>query len=138
LISAALKIYDKKEVAMDMNWGPQLIVSPLLNKGNSKKVILNESVDFDLLRQDLIAGELRFDVLKVNNLWYYRRKSNDGWRIIGESTDIENGFPVEWDINTLKSGKYEVMGRMQIFSEEDCLEKLVTERQSIAEVTVKN
>ena len=123
---------------MAKSWGPYLMVSSSLSKANSKKVILNESFNFDLLRQELISAGLPLEIVKVSNPWYYRRKYNARWLKIGESSDIENDFPVEWDITGLEVGRYEVMGLMHMFGEEDCLEKLVTVGQNIAEVTVKN
>jgi len=100
--------------------------------------VLNESLDYDLLRQDLIADGLSFDVVRVNNPWYYRQKGADTWVLIGESDDDENGFPVEWDISGLAPGRYEVMGQMQVFVAEGVSERAVGARQNIAVVTIQD
>jgi hypothetical protein len=100
--------------------------------------MLRETFDYDILRQELIADGLPLEVVKVRNLWYYRKKNSDTWLMIGESDDVENHFPVEWDISKLENGSYEVMGLMHVFVEEGVSEKTTIARQNIAEVSIQN
>ncbi len=122
---------------MSENWGPYYFLPSSCRKSDSNRIVLNESLDYDLLRQDLIAGGLPLDVVRVNNPWYYRQKGADTWVLIGESDDGENGFPVEWDISSLATGRYEVTGLMQVFLEENGSAHTVI-RQNTAEVLLQN
>lgn len=123
---------------MSENWGPHCYVVPSpLRSTFSGNVVLCESLDEDLLRQELIALDFPSEVLRVNNPWYYGKKDTDTWLEIGESDDKENNFPVVWDTSSLESGKYEVMGMMHVFVEGDSSKRTIA-RQSVVEVTVKN
>ncbi len=122
---------------MAENWGPYYIVPSLLRK-SAGITVLRESFDYDLLRQELIANGLPLEVAKVKNPWYYRKKNSDIWLMIGESDNIEDNFPVKWDISTLENGSYEVMGLMHVFVEEGVSEKATIARQNIARVTIQN
>ena len=122
---------------MSTNWGPYIMVSSLLNKNTSKKVTLSESLNYDLLRQELISEGYPLETTMVNNLWYHRKSNSDKWLIIGESSDIENNFSIDWDIEELELGKHQVRGLMQVIAEEDCIEKVITLGQSTKEVTIQ-
>ena len=119
-------------------WGPYCIVPSILRKTSFGSTILRETFDYDILRQELIADGLPLEVVKVRNLQYYRKKNSDTWLMIGESDDIENHFPVEWDISKLENDYYEVMGLMHVFVEEGVSEKTTIVRQNIAEVSIQN
>ncbi len=123
---------------MSENWGPYFIVPSLLRKTVSGSTVLGDSFDDSLLRQELIANCLPLDVVKVKNPWFYRKKNSDSWLMIGESDNIEDNFPVEWDFSRLQNGSYEVMALMQVFVEEGVSEKAVVARQNIAGVTVQS
>jgi hypothetical protein len=122
---------------MTQNWGPFCIVPSAGNRGCSGVVTLRESLDEDLLRQELISLELPADLARISNPWYYRPKSSDSWIKIGESDDEENSFAVEWDTSRLPNGRYEVMGLMHVLCREGTDERLLA-RQSVVEVLVKN
>lgn len=123
---------------MSDNWGPYFIVPSLLRKTDSGRTTLRESLDPDLLRQELITRGLPLKIAKVRNPWFYRKKDSDTWLMIGESEDIEDNFPVDWDISKLESGSYELMALMQVVVAEGATEETVVLRQNIADVTILN
>ncbi len=122
---------------MTENWGPYYFVPSSCCKAHAGKVVLSESLDYDLLRQELIASGSPLEVVRISNPWYYRKKDADTWVMIAESSDSESGFPVEWDISSLETGRYEVMGLMHVFVEEAGSAKTIV-RQNVAEVLVQN
>jgi hypothetical protein len=138
ILDSTIKLKNEREVLMPKNWGPYFMVSSSLKKTNLGKVALHEAFDYDLLRQELITAGLPLEIVRVNNPWYYRKKNTDKWLTIGESSDMENNFLVEWDISTLENGSYEIMASMQVIAEENCLENIVTIGQCIAEVAVRD
>jgi hypothetical protein len=100
--------------------------------------VLRESFDYEVLRQELITNGLSPDVVKVINPWFYRKQNSNTWLMIGESDNIEENFPVEWDISRLQNGSYEIMVLMQVFVAESVTEETIIARQNIAEVTIQN
>ncbi len=96
------------------NWGPYLMVPSVCKKSLGCKLQLRESLDADLLRQDLISYGLPPEVMRINNPWLYRKKGADSWALIGESDDVENDFPVDWDISALPTGTYEITCAMRV------------------------
>lgn len=122
---------------MPYDWGPHYIVPSRVLGTYSGAVQLREEFDQDLLRKELAEMGLAGPVVRVNNPWYYRRKSSDTWIMIGESDDREANFPVRWDTSSLKNGQYEVLGLMHVFVKTGDTEKAIA-RQNVVEVTVKN
>jgi hypothetical protein len=123
---------------MPENWGPYFIVASILRKSESRSTVLRESFDYEVLRQELITNGLSPDVVKVINPWFYRKQNSNTWLMIGESDNIEENFPVEWDISRLQNGSYEIMVLMQVFVAESVTEETIIARQNIAEVTIQN
>jgi hypothetical protein len=123
---------------MPENWGPYFIVAPILRKSESRSIVLRESFDYEVLRQELITNGLSPDVVKVTNPWFYRKQNSNTWLMIGESDNIEENFQVEWDISRLQNGSYEVMALMQVFVAESVTEETRIARQNIIGVTIQN
>ncbi len=124
---------------MSSNWGPHYIVPSEILKTYSGNVLLREEYDEDLLQKEL--GELGFKgrIDRVNNPWYFRKKSDETWILIGESQDQQRYFPVRWDTTGLENGQYEVMGLMHVFVEDDESGRGKTiARENVVEVTVQN
>lgn len=122
---------------MANNWGPHFIVPSEVFDNYSGNVLLREEFDEALLHKELQELGISGSVLRVINPWYYRRKNTDTWVKIGESGDIDEDFPVNWDTTSLENGQYEVMGFMHVFVKQGNDEKAIA-RQNLVEVTVKN
>lgn len=108
---------------MPYNWGPHYIVPTDVIGKYSGTVLLREEYDEDLLSRELAEIGLTGSVVRVNNPWYYRRKSSGTWIKIGESDDVRGNFPVRWDTAGLENGQYEIMGLMHVFVKRDAPEK---------------
>lgn len=122
---------------MSHNWGPHFIVPSKVFDSYSGNVLLREEFDEGLLQKELEDLGLSGFVLRVTNPWYFRKKDTDTWLKIGESDDIDENFPVNWDTTSLPNGQYEVMGLMHVFLKKGSDEKAIA-RQNIVEVTVMN
>jgi hypothetical protein len=122
---------------MSNNWGPHFIVPSEVFEDYSGGVLLREEFDEDLLQKELGELGLSGPITRVTNPWYYRKKDTDTWMKIGESDDINENFPVNWDTTSLENGQYEVMGLMHVFVKSGNEEKGIA-RQNIVEVTVNN
>ena len=122
---------------MPYNWGPHYIVPSDVLKRYSGNVLLREDYDEDLLHNELEEMGFKGPILRVNNPWYYRKKSNDTWIQVGESDDIQSNFPVKWDTTVLENGQYEILGLMHVFVKSNG-EEIAIARQNIEEVTVEN
>jgi hypothetical protein len=103
----------------------------------SGPVQLRESLDRELLAQELKEQGLPQIVAKITNPWYYRRKGTETWIKVGESDDEERNFRVMWNTTNLENGQYEVLGLMHVFVREGNLEGAIA-WQGIVEVTVEN
>jgi hypothetical protein len=103
----------------------------------SGPVQLRESLDRELLAQELKEQGLPQTVVKITNPWYYRLKGAETWIKVGESDDEERNFRVMWNTTSLENGQYEILGLMHVFVKEGNLEGAIA-RQSIVEVTVEN
>lgn len=124
---------------MSYNWGPHYIVPSEILKSYSGNVLLREEFDEELLYKEL--GELGFTgrIARINNPWYFRKKNDDTWIQIGESHDQSRNFSVRWDTTGLENGRYEIMGLMHVFVEEDGDGRgRAIARENIVEVTVEN
>jgi len=122
---------------MSYNWGPKFIVPSEALGDYSGDVLLREEFDEDLLQKELGELGLSGPIMRVTNPWYYRKKDTDTWVKIGESDNIDENFPVNWDTMSLENGQYEVMGLMHVFVKKGS-EEIGIARQNIVEVTVKN
>lgn len=122
---------------MPYNWGPHFIVPSEVLEEYSGGVLLREEFDEDLLQKELDEFGLSGPIIRVTNPWYYRKKNTDTWVKIGESDNIDENFPVNWDTTLLVNGQYEVMGFMHVFVKKGSEEKGIA-RQNIVEITVKN
>jgi hypothetical protein len=122
---------------MSYDWGPHFIVPSETLKKFSGRVLLRESHDDKLLRDELKALGISGAVVKINNPWYYRKKDTESWIGIGESDDANENFPVIWDTSDLKNGKYEVLGLMHVYVKEGKEEKVIA-RQRTVEVTIEH
>ncbi len=97
------------------DWGPYYLVPSKSLPNYSGKVLLREEFNEELLRKQIDDRKLCGKVVKVTNLWFYRKKNAETWTKIGESADIRKNFPVKWDTTCLKNGQYEIIGFMQAF-----------------------
>jgi hypothetical protein len=122
---------------MSQNWGPHFIVPSAVFDNYAGSVLLREEFDETLLHKELEALGISGPVSHVTNPWYFRKKNTDTWIKIGESDDIDENFPVDWDTTVLENGQYEVMGLMHVFVKQGNDVKGIA-RQNIVEVTVKN
>ena len=70
---------------MSYDWGPHFIVPSESLKRFSGAVLLRESLNGELLQQELSALGFSGAIVKISNPWYYRKKGTDSWIKIGES-----------------------------------------------------
>ena len=145
---------------MQYDWGPHYLVPSKVLLNYCGCVVLRDDFDEELLRKQLNERGLS-RIVRMSNLWYYRKKNSETWTKIGESYDILGNFPVRWDTTYLENGQYEIIGFMQAFvdsakwdeaklangeyekwykpiSVKKHLEKRVIGEQNIVEVTVEN
>jgi hypothetical protein len=122
-------------IAME-NWGPYYMVPSVCRKSLGGKIRLCESLDADLLRQELITRGLPLEVRRINNPWLYRKKGTGVWSVISESDDVENDFPVDWDISALPNGIYEISGAMRVTLAEGIEEASVDAGPAVREVRI--
>jgi hypothetical protein len=119
------------------DWGPHYIVPSEAIENYSGFVQLRESLDEELLENELDELGILGPVVKITNPWYYRRKNSGTWIKIGESDDKQGNFPVGWDTTALENGQYEVMGLMHVFVKKDGEPRIIA-RQNIVEIAVSN
>jgi hypothetical protein len=122
---------------MSYNWGPNFLVPTDLIKKYSGRVILRETLNRDILAEELEALGLAKGVARITNPWYFRKKDTDTWIKIGESDDESQDFPVAWDTSGLENGQYQVLGLMHVYVKEDGSERAIA-RQNIVDVAVEN
>ncbi len=122
---------------MSYNWGPRYIVPSNVIKSYSGAIQLREELDEDLLNKELEGLGITGPIVRVVNPWYYRKKDDDTWIKIGESTDKQQNFPVRWDTTDLENGQYEILGLMHVFTRKNGGEKAIA-RENVVEVTVEN
>lgn len=122
---------------MPIEWGPHYIVPSEVLKIYSGRVMLRETFDEELLKKELEALGIPGYPIKVSNPWYYRRKGNETWVKIGESSDKQQNFPVSWDTTKLENGEYQVFGLMHVWIKVDSQEVVVC-RQNVVDVKVRN
>jgi hypothetical protein len=122
---------------MSYNWGPRYIVPSNVIKSYSGAIQLREELDEDLLDKELEELGITGPIVRVVNPWYYRKKEDDTWIKIGESTDKKQNFPVRWDTTDLENGQYEVLGLMHVFVRKTEGEKAIA-RENVVEVTIEN
>ena len=94
------------------DWGPHYLVPSKALINYSGSVVLREEYDEELLRKQIDERRLSGSIVRINNLWYYRKKNLNKWTKIGESIDILRNFPVTWDTTRLENGQYEIIGFM--------------------------
>jgi hypothetical protein len=151
---------------MQYDWGPHYIVPSKALTDYGGCVVLRETYDEELLRKQLNERRLSAaQLLKITNLWFYRKKNDGEWTKIGESDNIKGNFAVRWDTTTLANGPYEIIGFMQAFVRQETptkyqqitlsrgefesfgyrpvlvkkhLEKRVIGGQNITEINIKN
>lgn len=122
---------------MSYNWGPFFIVPSEKTSTFSRRVVLREKFDEDLLNKELAELGYSGVPFKATNPWYYRKKGTETWIKVGESDDRQNWFSVPWDTTTVENGNYEVLGQMHVLVKEKDKD-LVFFRQNIADVEVRN
>ncbi|HUH67202.1 MAG TPA: hypothetical protein VLZ07_12285 [Syntrophales bacterium] len=122
---------------MAINWGPFFIVPSASQRTLSGRVVLRESFDEELLKEELAQLGYSHATVKATNPWYYRKKNTESWIKIDESSDKQNNFSVPWETTRLKNGEYEVLGIMHVSVREGDDERTIA-RQSIMDVTIKN
>ena len=99
---------------MQYDWGPHYLVPSKVILNYSGCVLLREEFDEELLRKQLDERGLS-GIVRMSNMWFYRKKNSERWTKIGESNDILRNFAVRWDTTHLENGQYEIIGFMQAF-----------------------
>lgn len=122
---------------MAINWGPHYIVPSETLKAFSGRVLLRETFDEELLKQELEELGFPGDPIRATNPWYYRKKGIETWIKIGESWDKKENFAVPWDTTKLENGEYEVLGLMHVWVKSGDQEIIVA-RRNVVEVVVEN
>jgi len=122
---------------MSLNWGPHFIVPSETLRAFSGKVLLRENFDEELLKKELIELGYAGAPFRATNPWYYRKKDGETWIKIGESSDRQSDFSVQWDTTALKNGAYQVLGLMHVFVKK-ADEEFAVARQNIVDVTIEN
>ncbi|OGP53763.1 MAG: hypothetical protein A2Y65_10580 [Deltaproteobacteria bacterium RBG_13_52_11] len=122
---------------MSLNWGPHFIVPSETLRAFSGKVLLRENFDETLLKKELEKLGYSGAFFRATNPWYYRKKDGETWIKIGESSDRQNDFSVQWDTTALANGAYQVLGLMHVFVKK-ADEEFAVARQNIVEVTIEN
>lgn len=122
---------------MAINWGPHYIVPSETLKAFSGRVLLRETFDEELLKQELEELGFPGDPIRATNPWYYRKKGIETWIKIGESWDKKENFAVPWDTTKLENGEYEVLGLMHVWVKSGDQEVIVA-RRNVVEVVVEN
>lgn len=113
------------------DWGPHYLVPSKALSNYNGCVLLREEFDEELLRKQIHERGLLVNIVRISNLWYFRKKNSEIWIKIGESTDIKRNFPVKWDTNCLENGQYEIIGFMQAFVIND--DKVEYEKVTLAD-----
>jgi len=122
---------------MSVNWGPHFIVPSETLRAFSGKVLLRENFNEELLKKELEELGYSGTPLRAINPWYYRKKDGETWIKIGESSDRQSDFSVQWDTTALKNGKYQVLGLMHVFVKKNN-EEMAVAKQNIVDVTIEN
>jgi hypothetical protein len=122
---------------MSTDWGPHFIVPSETLKTFSGRVLLRETFDEDLLKEELEDLGLEGYPVRATNPWYCRKKGEETWVKIGESAEKKDNFAVSWDTTKLRNGEYQVLGFMHVWVKKEGRE-LVAARQNIVDVVVEN
>ncbi|HSN48447.1 MAG TPA: hypothetical protein VLR29_06765 [Flavobacterium sp.] len=122
---------------MSVNWGPQFIVPTEVIKIYSGRMLLRETYKRELLRKELEALGVSGNPVEAVNPWFYRKKGEETWIKIGESSDETNDFAVPWNTINLENGEYEILGFMSVRVKTGN-DEIVVSRQNIVNVAVEN
>ncbi|HUT69852.1 MAG TPA: hypothetical protein VMW89_04170 [Desulfatiglandales bacterium] len=88
---------------MSVNWGPHFIVPSETLKTFSGRVLLRETFDENLLKEESAALGLPGEPMRATNPWYCRKKGTEPWIKIGESSEKKENFAVSWDTSKLEN-----------------------------------
>jgi hypothetical protein len=119
------------------NWGPHFIVPTGTRRTYSGPISLRETLDKELLAQELAELGLPRRVMKIVNPWYYRKIGTETWVKIGESSDETGNFPVTWDTTKVENGAYEILGLMHVFVGHGAIQATIA-REAVTPLTVEN
>ena len=122
---------------MSNNWGPNFIVPTGTSQKYSGPVRLRETLDQEVLVEELAELGLPQKVVKIANPWYYRKKGAETWIKVGESHDEKQNFAVTWDTTKLANGQYEILDLMHVFVNDGVREAAIA-RHGVTLVTVEN
>ena len=125
---------------MSNNWGPHYIVPSDVLKSYSGSVLLREGLDDELLEKELDELGFKGRIDSISNPWYYRKKGDETWIMIGESHDRQRFFPVRWDTTGIENGQYEIKGLMHVYlsdEEGNNIGKAIA-RENTVEVIIEN
>ena len=122
---------------MSYDWGPFFIVPSVTLNNLSGHVQLREQLDDDLLAKELDDLGLQGWIVKVANPWYFRKKGEETWIKIGESTERAKDFPVSWSTIGLENGTYEIRGIMQVTVKKEDGD-LAIARENVMDVNITN
>jgi hypothetical protein len=119
------------------SWGPQFLVPTIAIKKYFGCVVLRESLDEELLKKELEALRIVGYTTGVTNAWYVRKKGNQTWIKVGESSKRQMDFAVRFDSTEFENGAYQVLGFMSVkVRTED--KDIIVSRQNIADLEIKN
>ncbi len=122
----------------DTSWGPQFFVPTISIKYYSGRVLLRESLDDDLLRQELSAMKIDGRPVGFNNAWYIRKKGTHSWIRVGESTAREHDFGIRLVTTEFENGTYQVLGFMSARIRTEDMKEVIVSRQNIADFEIRN
>jgi hypothetical protein len=120
-----------------VSWGPQFLVPTIAIKKYFGCVVLRESLDEELLKKELETLRIVGYTTGVTNGWYIRKKGNQTWIKVGESSNRQMDFAVRCDSTELENGEYQVLGFMSVKVRTKDREIIVS-RQNIADLEIKN
>lgn len=120
-----------------VSWGPQFLVPTIAIKKYFGCVVLRESLDDELLRKELSVLKISGYPTGVTNAWYIRKKGNQTWIKVGESSNRQMDFAVRFDSSELENGEYQVLGFMSVKVKSEDREIIVS-RQNIADLDIRN
>jgi hypothetical protein len=120
-----------------VSWGPQFLVPTISIKKYCGCVVLRENLDDELLKRELASLHISGYPMGVTNAWYIRKKGNQTWIKVGESSNRQMDFAVRFESEDFENGDYQVLGFMSVrVRTED--RDIVVSRQNIADLDIRN
>jgi hypothetical protein len=119
------------------SWGPQFIVPSIVIREYSGCVLLRETLDEELLGEELRSLGISGRPVSYTNAWFLRKLGNQTWIKVGESSNKVRDFAVRLDTADVSDGPYQVMGFMSVTVRSD-EGNVIVSRQNIADFDIRN